>query len=212
MSSASWRSSGSRWSLKDPAGRAAAPGDPRNPQRARHSISKSRRNGIRQWKRPDGGPGDPGRRSPHRQPGFSELKELQKSARTWMAAGQPASGRPAPEHQRGRAVSDHNQPVERPSPAGPGRGYGGAGIHGDQSQRPVGKQGRHPPAPGGDLEDHRQADEVRVVEGETQARRRPGASSGPSTPGAAAAPSEIDLRGMMTDEAIAVLDRFLDML
>ena len=27
---------------------------------------------------------------------------------------------------------------------------------------------------------------------------------------AAAAPSEIDLRGMMTDEAIAVLDRFLD--
>ena len=47
------------------------------------------------------------------------------------------------------ALSEH--------PAGPGRGYGGAGIHGDQSQRPVGKQGRHPPAPGGDLEDHRQA-------------------------------------------------------
>ena len=55
-------------------------------------------------------------------------------------------------------------------------------------------------------------DEVRVVEGETQSQKeaRRIVQRAQHTPRAAAAPSEIDLRGMMTDEAIAVLDRFLD--
>ena len=55
-------------------------------------------------------------------------------------------------------------------------------------------------------------DEVRVVEGETQSQReaRRIVQRAQHTLRAAAAPSEIDLRGMMTDEAIAVLDRFLD--
>ena len=55
-------------------------------------------------------------------------------------------------------------------------------------------------------------DEVRVVEGETKAQREAKRiiTRAQHTLRAAAAPSEIDLRGMMTDEAIAVLDRFLD--
>ena len=54
--------------------------------------------------------------------------------------------------------------------------------------------------------------EVRVVEGETQSQKeaRRIVQRAQHTLRAAAAPSEIDLRGMMTDEAIAVLDRFLD--
>ena len=55
-------------------------------------------------------------------------------------------------------------------------------------------------------------DEVRVVEGETQSQKeaRRIVQRAQHTLRAAAAPSEIDLRGMMTDEAIAVLARFLD--
>ena len=55
-------------------------------------------------------------------------------------------------------------------------------------------------------------DEVRVVEGETQSQKeaRRIVQRAQHTLRAAAAPSEIDLRGIMTDEAIAVLDRFLD--
>ena len=55
-------------------------------------------------------------------------------------------------------------------------------------------------------------DEVRVVEGETQSQKeaRRIVQRAQHTLRAAAAPSEIDLRGMMTNEAIAVLDRFLD--
>ena len=55
-------------------------------------------------------------------------------------------------------------------------------------------------------------DEVRVVEGETQSQKeaRRIVQRAQHALRAAAAPSEIALRGMMTDEAIAVLDRFLD--
>ena len=55
-------------------------------------------------------------------------------------------------------------------------------------------------------------DEVRVVEGETQSQKeaRRIVQRAQHTLRAAAAPSEIDLRGMMTDEALLVLDRFLD--
>ena len=55
-------------------------------------------------------------------------------------------------------------------------------------------------------------DEVRVVEGETQSQKeaRRIVQRAQHTLRAAAAPSEIDLRGMMTDEAIGALDLFLD--
>ena len=55
-------------------------------------------------------------------------------------------------------------------------------------------------------------DEVRVVEGETQAQKevRRIVSRAQHTLRTAAVPSQVDLRGMMTDEAIAVLERFLD--
>ena len=55
-------------------------------------------------------------------------------------------------------------------------------------------------------------DEVRVVEGETQAQKdaKRIISRAQRTIRTAAVPSQIDLRGMMTDEAIAVLEGFLD--
>ena len=53
--------------------------------------------------------------------------------------------------------------------------------------------------------------EVRVWKGRLPARRRHGASwPGSAHPAHAAVPSQVDLRGMMTDEAIAVLENFLD--
>ncbi len=54
--------------------------------------------------------------------------------------------------------------------------------------------------------------EVRVVEGETQTQRetRRVMARAEHTLRTAAVPSQIDLRGMMTDEAIGVLERFLD--
>ena len=54
--------------------------------------------------------------------------------------------------------------------------------------------------------------EVRVVEGESAAQKqaRQIVSRAQHTLRTAAVPSQVDLRGMMTDEAIAVLDQFLD--
>ena len=56
-------------------------------------------------------------------------------------------------------------------------------------------------------------EEVRVVEGETRTQReaRKIVARAQHTLRTAAVPSQIDLRGMMTDEAISVLERFLDM-
>ncbi|OUQ78922.1 endonuclease MutS2 [Flavonifractor sp. An100] len=55
-------------------------------------------------------------------------------------------------------------------------------------------------------------DEVRVVEGETKAQREAKRiiTRAQHTLRTAAVPSQVDLRGMMTDEAVAVLERFLD--
>ncbi len=55
-------------------------------------------------------------------------------------------------------------------------------------------------------------DEVRVVEGESRGQKeaRRIIAKATHTLRTAAVPSEIDLRGMMTDEAIAVLEQFLD--
>ena len=55
-------------------------------------------------------------------------------------------------------------------------------------------------------------DEVRVVEGETRQQKeaRRIITRAEHTIRTAAVPSQIDLRGMMTDEAIGVLERFLD--
>ena len=55
-------------------------------------------------------------------------------------------------------------------------------------------------------------EEVRVVEGETDAQKaaRKIIRRAEHTIRTAAVPSQVDLRGMMTDEAIAVLERFLD--
>ena len=55
-------------------------------------------------------------------------------------------------------------------------------------------------------------DEVRVVEGETESQKatRKIIARAERTIRTAAVPSQVDLRGMMTGEAIAVLERFLD--
>ena len=54
--------------------------------------------------------------------------------------------------------------------------------------------------------------EVRVVEGETEAQKtaRKIIARAERTIRTAAVPSEIDLRGMMTDEAVMAVERFLD--
>ena len=55
-------------------------------------------------------------------------------------------------------------------------------------------------------------EEVRVVEGETESQKatRKIIARAEHTLRTAAVPSQVDLRGMMTDEAISVLERFLD--
>ena len=55
-------------------------------------------------------------------------------------------------------------------------------------------------------------EEVRVVEGETQSQKetRRVIARAEHTLRTAAVPSQVDLRGMMTDEALIVLERFLD--
>lgn len=55
-------------------------------------------------------------------------------------------------------------------------------------------------------------DEVRVVEGETKTQKEAKRiiTQAQHTLRTAAVPSQVDLRGMMTDEAVAVLERFLD--
>ena len=55
-------------------------------------------------------------------------------------------------------------------------------------------------------------DEVRVVEGESQSQKEAQriVARAEHTLRTAAVPSQVDLRGMMTDEAIAALERFLD--
>ena len=89
---------------------------------------------------------------------LSELKELKKRQDLdWQQVNDGRAEARRLLNEAERSIGGAAQEPEAPPPAGPGQGYGGAGIHGDQSQRPVGKQGRHPPAPGGDLEDHRQA-------------------------------------------------------
>jgi DNA mismatch repair protein MutS2 len=53
-------------------------------------------------------------------------------------------------------------------------------------------------------------DEVRLVEGETQKSVKKILAGTEARMGQARARPEIDLRGMMTDEAIPILERFLD--
>ena len=55
-------------------------------------------------------------------------------------------------------------------------------------------------------------EEVRVAEGETQSQKevRRVIARAEHTLRTAAVPSQVDLRGMMTDEALIVLERFLD--
>ena len=109
---------------------------------------------------PGGGPGHHPGGQRRQRPGPLRTEGAEKAPGPGLAAGERRTGGGPPPAQRGGAVHRRGGAGAggpAPHPAGPGRGYGGAGIHGDQSQRPVGKQGRHPPAPGGDLEDHRQA-------------------------------------------------------
>ena len=116
----------------------------------------------RWWRRPRRRPGPSSRRpeTPATWPS-PKLKELQKAPGPGLAAGERRTGgRPRRLlNEAERSIGGAAQEPEAPPPTRPAR----AGdtvelvIHGDQSQRPVGEQGRHPPAPGGDLEDHRQA-------------------------------------------------------
>ena len=91
---------------------------------------------------------------------LSQLKELQKQKDLdWQQVNEGPVPGPAPAQPGG---AEHRRPGPgaggpAPHPGRPGGGHGGAGEDGHPGHRPVGEQGRHPPAPGGHFEDLRQA-------------------------------------------------------
>ena len=146
---------------------------------------------------------------------LSELKELKKRQDLdWLQVtdGRAAAGRLLNEAERsigGAAQEPEAPPPTRPARAGDTVELVSMGTR--ASVLSVNKDGTLQ-LQAGILKITAKQDEVRVVEGETQSQKeaRRIVQRAQHTLRAAAAPSEIDLRGMMTDEAIAVLDRFLD--
>ena len=146
---------------------------------------------------------------------LSELKELKKRQDLdWQQVndGRAEARRLLNEAERsigGAAQEPEAPPPTRPARAGATVELGSMGTR--ASVLSVNKDGTLQ-LQAGILKITAKQDEVRVVEGETQSQKeaRRIVQRAQHTLRAAAAPSEIDLRGMMTDEAIAVLDRFLD--
>ena len=146
---------------------------------------------------------------------LSELKELKKRQDLdWQQVndGRAEARRLLNEAERsigGAAQEPEAQPPTRPARAGDTVELVSMGTR--ASVLSVNKDGTLQ-LQAGILKITAKQDEVRVVEGETQSQKeaRRIVQRAQHTLRAAAAPSEIDLRGMMTDEAIAVLDRFLD--
>ena len=146
---------------------------------------------------------------------LSELKELKKRQDLdWQQVndGRAEARRLLNEAERsigGAAQEPEAPPPTRPARAGETVELVSMGTR--ASVRSVNKDGTLQ-LQAGILKITAKQDEVRVVEGETQSQKeaRRIVQRAQHTLRAAAAPSEIDLRGMMTDEAIAVLDRFLD--
>ena len=146
---------------------------------------------------------------------LSELKELQKRrALDWQ---QVNDGRAQARHLLNEAEKNIGGPVQEPEappptrPAKAGDTVELVSMGTKATVLSVNKDGSLQ-LQAGILKISAKQDEVRVVEGETQAQKeaRRIVSRAQHTLRTAAVPSQVDLRGMMTDEAIAVLERFLD--
>ena len=146
---------------------------------------------------------------------LSELKELKKRQDLdWQQVNDGRAEARRLLNEAERSIGGAAQEPEAPPPTRPAR----AGDTGELVSMGTRASGRSGNTDGplrrraGILKITAKQDEVRVVEGETQSQKeaRRIVQRAQHTLRAAAAPSEIDLRGMMTDEAIAVLDRFLD--
>ena len=146
---------------------------------------------------------------------LSELKELQK--RRDLDWQQVNDGRAQARHLLNEAEKNIGGPVQEPEappptrPAKAGDTVELVSMGTKATVLSVNKDGSLQ-LQAGILKISAKQDEVRVVEGETQAQKeaRRIVSRAQHTLRTAAVPSQVDLRGMMTDEAIAVLERFLD--
>ena len=146
---------------------------------------------------------------------LSELKELQK--RRDLDWQQVNDGRAQARHLLNEAEKNIGGPVQEPEappptrPAKAGDTVELVSMGTKATVLSVNKDGSLQ-LQAGILKISAKQDEVRVVEGETQAQKeaRRIVSWAQHTLRTAAVPSQVDLRGMMTDEAIAVLERFLD--
>ena len=146
---------------------------------------------------------------------LSELKELKKRQDLdWQQVNDGRAEARRLLNEAGRSIGGGAQEPEAPPPTRPARAGDTVELVSmgtRASVLSVNKDGTLQ-LQAGILKITAKQDEVRVVEGETQSQKeaRRIVQRAQHTLRAAAAPSEIDLRGMMTDEAIAVLDRFLD--
>ena len=146
---------------------------------------------------------------------ISELKELQK--RKDLDWQQVNDGRAQARHLLNEAEKNIGGPVQEPEAPPPTRDAKAGdtvelvSMGTKATVLSVNKDGSLQ-LQAGILKISAKQSEVRVVEGETQAQKeaRRIVSRAQHTLRTAAVPSQVDLRGMMTDEAIAVLERFLD--
>ncbi len=146
----------------------------------------------------------------------SQLKELQKKQDRldWQQVneGRAEARRllnEAERNLRGGAVEEEAPPSTRPAKAGDTVELVSMGTRATVIS--VSKDGSLQ-LQAGILRITARQEEVRVIEGETETQKetRRVISRAQHTLRAAATPSQVDLRGMMTDEAILVLERFLD--
>ena len=146
---------------------------------------------------------------------ISELKELQKRRDLdWQQVNDSRAEARRLLNEAERGIGGPGQEVETPPPTRPA-------VAGDTVELvsmgtkatvlSVNKDGSLQ-LQAGILRISAKQDEVRVVEGESQSQKeaRRIVARAEHTLRTAAVPSQVDLRGMMTDEAIAVLERFLD--
>ena len=146
---------------------------------------------------------------------ISELKELQKRRDLdWQQVNDSRAEARRLLNEAERGIGGPGQEVETPPPTRPA-------VAGDTVELvsmgtkatvlSVNKDGSLQ-LQAGILKISAKQDEVRVVEGESQSQKeaRRIVARAEHTLRTAAVPSQVDLRGMMTDEAIAALERFLD--
>ena len=148
---------------------------------------------------------------------FAELKDMKKQQareQNWQAVNDRRAEARRLLNEAEQAVGGSAQPVEAPPPTRPAQAGDTVELLSMGTRAAVlsvNKDGVLQ-LQAGILKITAKQEEVRVVEGETPAQKeaRRIVRRAEHTIRTAAVPSQVDLRGMMTDEAIAVLERFLD--